>query len=346
MIASLRLRERVSASEEARLAKGATRSADARRARAEEPDSVRLAFALDRDRIVHCKAFRRLKHKTQVFLAPIGDHYRTRLTHTLEVNQIARTIARALDLNEDLAEAMALGHDMGHTPFGHIGEEVLGEFLPEGFRHNEQSVRIAEKLERGGAGLNLAEQTKDGMLKHSAAREGVDAATWGVPLTLEGKAVRFADKIAYMNHDVDDAMRAGLVAEEDVPSDMRDALGRSQSERLDTMVYDVIVSSYGKDDVLMSPEVLDATNAFRDFMFNNVYLAGPAKTEDAKAMDVLRALLEHFETRPEQMPGEYARIVAEEGTKRAVADYVAGMTDRYALDMYTSLFIPRSWHLA
>ncbi len=346
-VASLRIREQGEAAEDKRLLAHATRSTAARRAKPEDPDPVRLAFALDRDRIVHCKAFRRLKHKTQVFLAPIGDHYRTRLTHTLEVNQLARSLARALGLNEDLVDAMSLGHDMGHTPFGHIGEEVLGEFLPEGFRHNEQSVRIVEKLENGGVGLNLTEQTKDGMLKHSAVRGGVDAsAPWGVPDTLEGKVVRFADKIAYMNHDVDDAMRAGLVSEEDVPADVRDAIGRTSAERLDTMVYDVIVSSYGKDDVVMSPEVTEATNAFRDFMFDNVYLTGPAKTEDEKAKDVLRALLEHFEKRPDQMPGEYTRIVEGEGVRCAVADYVSGMTDRYALDMYTSLFIPRSWHLA
>ena len=345
MVASLRIREQAAGDEDGRLARGATRSTQARRARAEEPDPVRLAFALDRDRIIHGKAFRRLKHKTQVFLAPIGDHYRTRLTHTLEVNQIGRAIARALRLNEDLVEAMALGHDLGHTPFGHIGEEVLAEFLPGGFRHNEQSVRVVERLEKGGAGLNVSEQTKDGMLKHSAAREGVDAKAWGVPLTLEGKALGFADKIAYLHHDVEDAMRAGIVAEGDFPRDVREALGATRAERLDTMVYDVIVSSYGKDDVAMSLEVLEATNAFRDFMFDHVYLAGPAKSEDEKAKDLLRALLEHFERHPDQMPAEYARIRELEGVRRAVADYVSGMTDRYAFDMYASIFIPRSWHL-
>ncbi len=346
MIASLRVRERAEADEDRRLAKGATRSAQAKRARSQASDPVRLAFAVDRDRILHSKAFRRLKHKTQVFLAPVGDHYRTRLTHTLEVNQIGRTIARALNLNEDLVDAMTLGHDIGHTPYGHIGEEVLGEFLPGGFRHNEQSVRLVERFEREGRGLNLAEQTKDGMLKHSATRDALHDAAWGVPVTLEGKVTRFADKIAYLNHDVDDAMRAGIVSEDDLPKDVRDSLGATPAQRLDTMVYDVVVSSYGKEDIAMSQEVLEATNAFRDFMFDNVYLSGPAKTEDDKAKDLLRALLEHFEKHPEQMPSEYKRILESEGTRRAVADYVSGMTDRYAFDMYTTIFIPRSWQLA
>lgn len=346
MVASLRIRELAEADEDARLAKAATRSAQARRAREEEPDPVRLAFALDRDRILHSKAFRRLKHKTQVFLSPIGDHYRTRLTHTLEVDQIARTIARGLRLNEDLVDAMALGHDVGHTPFGHIGEEVLAEFLPGGFRHNQHSVRVVEKLEKGGAGLNLAEQTKDGMLKHSAPVEGMHREAWGVPITTEGKALRFADKIAYLNHDIDDAMRAGLLTEDEIPREIRESLGWTRAERLDTLVWDVVVASYGRDDVVMSGEVLEAANALREFMFQNVYLSGPAKTEDEKAKDVLRALLEHFEAHAEQMPGEYLRVVEAEGVRRAVADYVAGMTDRYALDMYTSLFIPRAWQLA
>ncbi len=346
MIASLRVREQAEADEGRRLARGAARSRQSKRARAEEPDPVRLAFALDRDRVLHSKAFRRLKHKTQVFLSPVGDHYRTRLTHTLEVNQIGRTIARALNLNEDLVDAITLGHDIGHTPYGHIGEEVLGEFLTDGFRHNEQSVRIAEKLEKGGRGLNLSEQTTDGMLKHSATRDALHDAAWGVPVTLEGKVTRFADKIAYLNHDVDDAIRAGIVSEEDFPKHVRESLGATASQRLDTMVYDVVVSSYGKDDIAMSDEVLEATNAFREFMFDHVYLSGPAKTEDDKAKDMLRALLEHFEKHPDAMPSEYSRIVEGEGVRRAVADYVSGMTDRYAFDMYMTLFLPRSWQLA
>lgn len=346
-IAALRIREQAEADEDRRLAKAATRSSQAKRAQPEEEDPIRLAFAHDRDRILHSKAFRRLKHKTQVFLAPIGDHYRTRLTHTLEVSQIGRTMARALGLNEDLVEAMAFGHDIGHTPFGHIGEEVLAEFLPGGFRHNEQSVRIAERLEKNGTGLNLAAQTLDGILKHSAPTTGgVETAAWGEPETPEGWAVRYADKIAYLHHDIDDAMRAEIIVEEDIPADVHASLGRDRAERLDTMVYDVIVSSFGKPAVTMSDEVLEATNALRRFMFERVYLAGPAKTEDEKAKDLLRALLEHFETHADRMPAEYTRIVERDGAKRAVADYVSGMTDRYAFDMYTTIFIPRSWQLA
>jgi dGTPase len=343
-VAALRVREHTEDLESANLSEHATRSASARRDRSEEPSPTRAAFAVDRDRIVHSKAFRRLKHKTQVFLAPIGDHYRTRLTHTLEVTQIGRSIARALRLNEDLVEAMALGHDVGHTPFGHIGEELLSQFLPDGFRHNAQSVRIVEKIEKTGAGLNLTHEVRDGILKHSAPTEGgVEDAAWGLPETPEGWAVRYADKIAYLHHDIDDAMRAGIVREEDIPQAVRAALGRDRAERLDTMIYDVIVASYGKRDVTMSDEVLEATNALRKFMFEHVYLAGPAKTEDRKAQGVLWALLEYFEQHGELLPPEHQRIANDEGIKRGVADYVAGMTDRYALDTYASLFIPTVW---
>ena len=343
-VAALRVREHTEELEKDNLAEYATRSANARRDRPEEPSPTRAAFALDRDRIVHSKAFRRLKHKTQVFLAPVGDHYRTRLTHTLEVTQIGRSMARGLRLNEDLVEAMAMGHDVGHTPFGHIGEELLGKFLPDGFRHNEQSVRIVEKIEKNGAGLNLTREVRDGILKHSAPTEGgVETAAWGVPETPEGWVVRYADKIAYLHHDIDDAMRAEIVREEDIPSQIRASLGRDRAERLDTMIYDVIVTSYGKPAVTMSDEVLDATNALRKFMFENVYLAGPAKTEDRKAQGVLWDLLQHFETHPELLPPEHQRIAQRDGGKRAVADYVAGMTDRYALDTYASIFIPSGW---
>src|SRR6059036_2944306 len=339
------LRQQLEARERETLAPQAANSANSRgRLRPEPEDDVRPAFALDRDRIVHCKAFRRLKHKTQVFLAPVGDHYRTRLTHTLEVTQIGRSIARGLRLNEDLVEAMAMGHDVGHTPFGHIGEELLGKFLPDGFRHNEQSVRIVEKIEKNGAGLNLTKEVRDGIQKHSAPTEGgVETAAWGIPETPEGWVVRYADKIAYLHHDIDDAMRAEIVREEDIPQDIRASLGRDRGERLDTMIYDVIVTSYAKRDVTMSDEVLEATNALRKFMFENVYLAGPAKTEDRKAQGVLWDLLQHFEQRPELLPPEHQRIGKRDGVKRAVADYVAGMTDRYALDTYASIFIPSGW---
>ena len=343
-VASLRIRERSEELEAADLSAHATRSATARRERAEQPSPTRTAFALDRDRIVHSKAFRRTKHKTQVFLAPVGDHYRTRLTHILEVSQIGRSIARSLRLNEDLVEAMALGHDIGHTPFGHVGEELLAKFLPEGFRHNEQSVRIASRLEKNGAGLNLTHETLDGIQKHSAPTAGgVETAAWGEPESPEGWVVRYADKIAYLHHDIDDAMRAGIIAEADLPIETRVSLGRDRAERLDTMIYDVVVASYGKAAVTMSAEVLEATNALRKFMFEHVYLAGPAKTEDEKAQGLLWELLQYFERHPERMPAEHQRIAERDGTKRAVADYIAGMTDRYALDTYTSLFVPSAW---
>jgi dGTPase len=343
-VASLRIRERAEELEAANLAPYATKSVTAKRAAPEEPSPTRTNFAVDRDRIVHSKAFRRTKHKTQVFLAPVGDHYRTRLTHILEVSQIGRSMARSLRLNEDLVEAMALGHDIGHTPFGHVGEELLAKFLPDGFRHNEQSVRIAERLEKNGKGLNLTNETLDGIEKHSALTEGgMETAAWGEPETPEGWVVRYADKIAYLHHDIDDAMRAGIITEADLPIELRIALGRDRAERLDTMIYDVVATSYGKPKVTMSDEVLEASNALRQFMFKNVYLAGPAKTEDAKAQGVLWALLQYFEEHPERMPAEHQRIAERDGTKRAVADYIAGMTDRYALDTYTSLFIPAAW---
>src|SRR5919201_2754920 len=343
-VAALRVREHTEELEDANLAEHATRSRDARRDRPEEPSPTRAAFALDRDRIVHSKAFRRLKHKTQVFLAPVGDHYRTRLTHTLEVTQIGRSMARGLPLNEALVEAMAMGHDFGHTPFGHIGEELLSTFLPDGFRHNEQSVRVLAKIEKNGRGLNLTHEVVDGIAKHSAPTEGgVETAAWGIPETPEGWVVRYADKIAYLHHDIDDAMRAEIVREEDIPQSLRASLGRDRAERLDTMIYDVIVSSYGKPDVTMSDDVLEATNALRKFMFDNVYLSGAAKTEDEKAQGVLWELLQYFEAHPDRMPAEHQRIAESENVKRAVADYIAGMTDRYALDTFASIFIPTVW---
>src|ERR1041385_1704171 len=270
-VASLRIRERTEELESQDLAEYATKSVAAKRVRSEEPSPTRTNFALDRDRIVHSKAFRRTKHKTQVFLAPVGDHYRTRLTHILEVSQIGRSMARALRLNEDLVEAMALGHDIGHTPFGHVGEELLAKFLPDGFRHNAQSVRIAEKIEKDGKGLNLTHETLDGIAKHSAPTEGgLETPSWGVPETPEGWVVRYADKIAYLHHDIDDAMRAGIIGEDDLPKEVRDALGHDRSERLDTMVYDVIVHSFGQPQVGLSPEVLEGTNALRDWMLETV----------------------------------------------------------------------------
>jgi dGTPase len=343
-VTALRIRERLERGEDGLLTPNATRSAQAIRDTPETGSPTRLAFQVDRDRIVHSKPFRRTKHKTQVFLAPIGDHYRTRLTHILEVSQIGRSIAVALGLNQDLVEAMALGHDIGHTPFGHVGEELLAKFLPEGFRHNQQSVRIVEKLERGGKGLNLTVQVRDGILKHSAPTEGgLEETAWGLPETPEGWAVRYADKIAYLHHDVDDAVRAGIIDDADIPAEVRVSLGATREERLDTMIYDVIVASFGKGTVTMSDEVLEASNALRVFMFKNVYLAGEAKTEDAKAQGVLWALLTYFEQHPDRLPAEFQRIAERDGTKRAVADHIAGMTDGYALDVYEELFIPAAW---
>lgn len=343
-VGSLRVRQRLEELEETILTDVGTRSTSARRDEEEEPSPTRTAFQVDRDRILHSKSFRRTKHKTQVFLAPVGDHYRTRLTHILEVSQIGRSMATALGLNEYLVEAMAIGHDIGHTPFGHTGEELLAKFLPEGFRHNEQSVRIVECLEKNGRGLNLTKEVRDGILKHSAPTQGgVEDAAWGVPETPEGWVVRYADKIAYLHHDTDDAIRAGIIEEGDLPSTVTSALGRTRAERLDTMVYDVVCTSYGKREIAMSAEVLQATNALREWMFENVYLSGAAKTEDQKAQNMLWELLQHFEEHPELMPAEHQRIGERDGAKRAVADYIAGMTDGYALDTYESLFIPAAW---
>jgi dGTPase len=343
-VTALRLREALERNEEQVLSPFATRATQAVRDHPDEASPTRTAFQVDRDRIVHSKPFRRTKHKTQVFLAPIGDHYRTRLTHILEVSQIGRSVAVALGLNQDLVEAMALGHDIGHTPFGHIGEELLSKFLPEGFRHNEQSVRIVEKLEKGGRGLNLTAQARDGILKHSAPTTGgLQDTIWGEPQTAEGWAVRYADKVAYLHHDVDDAVRAGIIDDDDIPKDVRASLGTTREERLDTMIYDVIVSSFGKPQVTMSAEVLEATNALRKFMFDRVYLSGAAKTEDQKAQGLLWELLQYFERHPDRMPAEHQRIAERDGTKRAVADHVAGMTDGYALDMFEELFIPAGW---
>ena len=343
-VAALRVRQRLEETEDRTLAPYGARAALARRDREEEPSPTRTAFQVDRDRIIHSKPFRRTKRKTQVFLAPMGDHYRTRLTHILEVSQIGRSLTAALALNSDLVAAMALGHDIGHTPFGHVGEELLGRFLPEGFRHNEQSVRIVEVLDKDGRGLNLTHEVRDGILKHSAPTEGgLDTAAWGEPETPEGWVVRYADKIAYLHHDADDAIRAGIIEDEDLPREVTAALGRNRSERLDTMIYDVICQSFGKPEVSMSEEVLDATNALRRWMFENVYLAGPAKTEDAKAQHVLWELLQYFEERPELLPIYLQRIAESEGVKRAVADHIAGMTDVYALDTYDTLFVPAAW---
>ena len=326
----------------------AARSFESRgRERPEEPSPVRTEFQRDRDRIIHSKAFRRLKHKTQVFVASAGDHFVTRLTHTLETAQVARTIARALNLNEDLAEAIGLGHDLGHTPFGHAGEEALAELLPEGFRHNEQSLRVVEKLENGGQGLNLTWEVREGILKHSKAREDILAEGWGTASTLEGQAVKLADSIAYLNHDIGDAIRAGLLREEDLPRRTRELLGPSHAQRINTLVLDIVQASWaatGEDalppgeaapSISMSDEVASATNELRDFMFARVYEWEGRQAEAARARRVVSFLFEYYLAHPEAITSDFTR--PEDPLVRRATDYIAGMTDLFALRTAESL---------
>lgn len=299
----------------------------------EEECNIRTAFQRDRDRIIHCNSYRRLMHKTQVFLSPEGDHYRTRLTHTQEVSQIARTISRALRLNEDLTEAIAQGHDLGHTPFGHAGESVLNQYLEGGFAHAEQSVRVVEQLERDGKGLNLTWEVRDGILHHSSGGQAAN--------TLEGRVVRFSDKIAFMNHDIDDAIRAGILTEEDLPWQVKTTLGRSKSRRITTLVESIIANS--DSDIVMDPEIKGAYDELMRFMYSTIYVDPRAKGEEGKAKDMIRRLYEHFSNNPRLLPREYQSIVEEEGVPRAVCDYISGMSDRFCVSLYTELFIPRSW---
>ena len=311
------------------------RSRDTRgRERPEEECAVRTCFQRDADRIIHSKSFRRLKHKTQVFLQPEGDHYRTRLTHTLEVTRLSRVVARALMLNEDLAEAIALGHDLGHTPFGHAGERVLNEILDGGFRHNEQSLRVVDRLENGGDGLNLCYETRRGILCHT----GKDTAE-----TLEGQIVRVADKIAYINHDIDDAMRGGIIYPLDIPLDVSQVLGWDHGGRINTLTEDVITASKGKDKIVQSPEKGAAMAKLRAFMFEAVYRNPVAKGEESKAQDMIARLFEYYQKDPDRLPPDYQDIRIREGVDRAVCDYIAGMTDKYAVDTFTEAFIPMSW---
>jgi dGTPase len=305
------------------------------RERDEEQHPLRTAFQRDRDRVLHSKAFRRLKHKTQVFLSPEGDHYRVRLTHTLEVSQIARTAARVLRLNEDLTEAIALGHDLGHTPFGHLGEEALSPFLPQPFRHNEQSLRIVDYLENDGRGLNLTWEVRDGIVNHP----------WSTPMpsTLEAQVVRFSDRIAYVNHDVDDAVRAGVLHPEDLPSDVIAILGETHSDRVDTLVGDLTAESWDRDEIRMSEPVLGAMTDLRSFLFERVYLRGEVRDEHEKAVGMVRALFAYYLDHPEQIPAEYLAAPGDVATH--VADYIAGMTDRFALRTYEQLFLPQRWLL-
>ncbi|MGQ9556908.1 MAG: deoxyguanosinetriphosphate triphosphohydrolase [Desulfurispora sp.] len=303
------------------------------RAVPEEPCPVRTCFQRDRDRIIHAKSFRRLKHKTQVFIIPEGDHIRTRLTHTLEVAQISRTVARALSLNEDLTEAIALGHDLGHTPFGHAGEEVLSRIHPGGFKHNEQSLRVVDILE-GKQGLNLTWEVRDGILNHTGPH---------LPATLEGQIVRICDRIAYINHDIDDALRAGILTSAQLPADCLAVLGQTHRERINNMVMDLI--SYNQDtaQIALSPPFQQAADRLRQFMFEHVYIGSEAKREERKAMHVVEFLYKYFISHPALLPDEYRQRSEAMGLDRVVCDYIAGMTDRYAISMFSDLFIPRAF---
>ncbi len=330
------IRERTESGERMLLSPYAALSEKTRgRVRPLEPCDLRTEYQRDRDRVIHCKAFRRLKFKTQVFLSPEGDHYRTRLTHTLEVSQVARTLARALRLNEDLTEAIALGHDLGHTPFGHIGERTLNELLKDGFRHNEQSLRVVEVLENDGAGLNLTWEVRDGILHHSGA---------GFPSTLEGECVRRADRIAYLNHDLDDALRAGILKDFELPADCLRVLGASHGERIDTMIRDIVDVSDNQPHLSMSPRVEEAMNGLREFMFEKVYRDGWRDLEEKRCDFVLRAMFDYFCSHPGEMPEEYIMITYRDGLERGVADYLSGMTDRYAIRTFRELFVPSSFH--
>ncbi len=300
----------------------------------EEKCNLRTDFQRDRDRIIHSRAFRRLKHKTQVFLAPESDHYRTRLTHTLEVSQIARTTARALRLNEDLTEAISLGHDLGHTPFGHAGERAIKDLASFGFAHYEQSVRVCEKLERGGRGLNLTAEVLDGILHHTKD-------DWAN--TLEGKIVRFADRIAYINHDIEDATRAGVIVADDIPKDIIAALGETKSQRINTLVSSLVENS--TDDILMDENTEKYYIKLHEFLFDAVYKNPVAKSEENKVLGIVEGLYKYFIKNPKKMSAEYLRICENEGAERAVVDYIAGMTDHYAITVYSDIYIPKSWKI-
>ena len=351
MISRLNIRQLTEVKEES-LSPYAVKSKSSRgRLRYEEPCPIRTAYQRDRDRIIHSKAFRRLKHKTQVFIAPLGDHFVTRLTHTLEVAQIARTIARALNLNEDLTEAIALGHDLGHTPFGHVGEEVLNELYYQGFRHNEQSLRVVDLLEKDGQGLNLTWEVRDGILNHSKTRVDILGQDWGEVHTLEGEVVKIADIVAYINHDIGDAIRAGIITENNLPLSAATVLGHSHSQRINTMVSDIIDYSWGaRGDgavphpaIGMSPRILEATNTLRQFLFDRVYNQRSAEDEAEKAKEVVRSLYEYFNKHEDKLPSEYS--VCSDEIERRVVDYIAGMTDQYALRTAEGLSLTKGGRL-
>lgn len=329
------IREQLERNEELILSPRATLSKNTRGREVPEPESeLRTAFQRDRDRIIHSSAFRRLKHKTQVFLSPEGDHYRTRLTHTLEVSQIARTIAKALGLNEDLTEAVALGHDIGHTPFGHAGERAIGEITGKPFYHYEQSVRVCKRLEKGGKGLNLTAEVLDGIDRHTKGT---------LAFTLEGQIVRYADHIAYINHDIDDAVRAGVLKESDIPEEYRKILGGDKSARINTMVMSVVNSS--TDMIKMDEPVNSAYEGINKFLFEKVYTNPECKSEESKVKGIIEGLFDYYISHPEKITGEYMKVAEEEGRERAVIDLVAGMTDTYALERYKEIYIPKSWNI-
>ena len=327
-------RERTEEIERQVLSDRASLAADTKGREVDEPqDDLRTIYQRDRDRIVHTKAFRRLKHKTQVFLSPEGDHYRVRLTHTLDVSQIARTVARALRLNEDLAEAIALGHDLGHTPFGHLGEQALTPFLGRPFRHSEQSLRVVDHLENDGKGLNLTWEVRDGIVNHP----------WSMPppSTLEAQIVRYADRIAYLNHDIDDALRAGVLTPAELPSEPIRTLGDTHARRINTLVTDLVDASEDQPEIGLSRPVFGALDALRDFMFEQVYLREDTHGEHERATRLIRELFQHFVDHPGDLPEEYHRAPGDLPTR--VADYISGMTDRYAIRTYERLFLPRGW---
>jgi dGTPase len=334
----MKIREQLEERESQILSKYATLSMNSRgREREETPCDIRPCFQRDRDRILYSKSFRRLKDKTQVFLSPDGDHYRTRMTHTLEVSQNARTIAKALRLNEDLAEAIALGHDLGHTPFGHAGERALNEVSPFGFRHNEQSLRIVECLENYGNGLNLTWEVRDGIINHEMELRAA---------TLEGRVVRLSDKIAYMHHDMDDALRGGILVESDVPRELAKVIGNTNREWIDSFIHDIISNSMDQDDIKMSPEVDAAFHKLRKFMFERVYTNPIAKSQEGKVEDMIKILYHYYVDHIDKLP-DYLKRMMDKGTEkeRAVCDYVSSMTDRYAVAVFEEVYIPRSWNV-
>lgn len=330
----MNVREQSELLEEKTLSSKAFLSKNSHRENQEDKCTLRTEFQRDRDRILHSNSFRRLMHKTQVFLAPKGDHYRTRLTHTLEVAQIARTIARALRLNEDLAEAAALGHDLGHTPFGHAGEYALNEITSSGYIHAEQSVRIVKYIERSCLGLNLTDEVIDAIKHHSSGEQAH---------TLEGKIVRYADKIAYMNHDIEDAIRAGILTEDDIPWNVKYTLGSGKSSRITSFITSLVENSH--DDIKMSPEIQKAFNELRSFLFEAVYENPVAKNQEIKAKQLVKSLYFHYLSNVDKLPDDYKYLAEKWGNERAVCDYISGMSDKYAISLYTELYIPKSWNV-